>query len=173
MTAAYALSVLSELLPEDAVVVEEAPSHRPALHEHLPIRRPGGFLTGQSGVLGYGLPAAVGVAMAVPNRPVVALIGDGSSMYGIQGLWTAAREHVPVTFVVLDNGQYGAMRNHAGRLGITKAPGIQLGGLDFVALAQGFGCAAVRVDAPEALGPALARALAADVPTLVHVVVDR
>jgi benzoylformate decarboxylase len=173
MTAAYALSVLSELLPEDAVVVEEAPSHRPALHEHLPIRRPGGFLTGQSGVLGYGLPAAVGVAMAVPNRPVVALIGDGSSMYGIQGLWTAAREHVPVTFVVLDNGQYGAMRNHAGRLGITKAPGIQLGGLDFVALAQGFGCAAVRVDAPEALGPALARALVADVPTLVHVVVDR
>jgi benzoylformate decarboxylase len=169
LTGSYVLSVLADLLPLDAVLVEEVPSNRNDMHEHLPIRRPGGFLTGQSGGLGFALPGAVGVALAQPGRPVVALVGDGSSMYSIQGLWTAVRENVPVTFVVLDNGQYAAIRSHAEDFGLTKVPAIDLGGIDFCGLATSLGCAAEYVDTPDRLTPALTAALAADHPTLLHV----
>ncbi|HEX3779978.1 MAG TPA: benzoylformate decarboxylase [Pseudonocardiaceae bacterium] len=169
MTGPYVLSVLSELLPDDAILVEEIPSNRGDLHEYLPIRHAGGFLTGQSGVLGFSLSAAVGVSLAQPDRPVVALVGDGSSMYSIQGLWTAAREHTPVTFVVLDNGQYGALRNHAHDFGMSKTPGTELGGIDFRALAISLGCDAEYVQTPAQLAPTLEAALASDRPTLVHV----
>ena len=169
MSTAYVLSTLRSLLPPDVMVVEEAPSTRDDVHEYLPITAYGdGFLTMASGVLGFGLPAAVGVALAAPTRPVVAILGDGASMYGIQGLWTAARQRTPVTFVILDNGEYGSVRLHAERVGIQTAAS-QLGGLDFCALAAGMGCAAVRVHGPHDLAAALSEALAADVPTVVQV----
>ena len=118
-----------------------------------------------SGSLGYGLPAAVGAAMARPDRKVVAVIGDGSSMYGIQALWTAAREQLPVTFVILDNSQYAAVRSSAapeygevaGRR--TRRPRFRR------ALATGMGCARTSVEQPDELKPALAAALADDRPT--------
>jgi benzoylformate decarboxylase len=169
LSAPYVLSVLSELLPADAVVVEEAPSHRNDLHDYLPIRRPGNFLTEQSGVLGYSLSAAVGVQLAQPGRPVVGIVGDGSSMYSIQGLWTAAQEHLPVTWLVLDNGQYGAVRSHAKDFGVGKIPGTELGGIDFAGLATSLGCAGVLVETAEELAPAVAAALASDRPTVLHV----
>ena len=173
MSSAFVMHTISTVLPTDAVLVEEAPGSRKDLHEFLPIRsRGGGFLTMSSGVLGYGLPAAIGVALAQPGRPVVAVIGDGSSMYTLSGLWTAAREQLPVVFVILDNGQYAALRAHAAGDGVGKAPGWELGGLDFVALANGMGCDARRIDRPDDLGPALVDALAADVPTLLHVKID-
>jgi benzoylformate decarboxylase len=172
LTAPYVLAQLAALLPDDAVVVEEVPSHRNALHDYLPIRRPGGFLTEQSGALGFALPAAIGVALARPDRPVVALIGDGAGMYSIQGLWTAAREQVPVTFVVLDNGQYAAVHQHAADLGYAKMPAIELGGIDFRGLAENLGCAAEYVDRPELLAPSVGAALASDRPTLLHVPVS-
>ena len=79
--------------------MEEAPSHRNDLHEYFPVRSTdGGFFTGFSGALGYGIGAAVGVGMADPARRTVALLGDGSSMYGIQSLWTAVREQARVTY---------------------------------------------------------------------------
>ena len=173
MSGAFVMHTISTVLPSNAVVVEEAPGSRKDLHEFLPIRsRGGGFLTMASGVLGYGLPAAIGVALAQPTRPVVAVIGDGSSMYTISALWTAAQEQVLVVFVILDNGQYAALRAHAAGHGVTKTPGWELGGLDFVALANGMGCDARRVDRPDELEPALVDALAADVPTLLHVKID-
>jgi benzoylformate decarboxylase len=173
MSGAFVMHTISTVLPTDAVVVEEAPGSRKDLHEFLPIRsRDGGFLTMSSGVLGYGLPAAIGVALAQPGRPVVAIIGDGSSMYTISALWTAAQEQIPVVFVILDNGQYAALRAHAAGDGVSKSPGWELGGLDFVALANGMGCAAQRVERPDELEPALVDALAADVPTVLHVKID-
>ena len=104
------LYLLAELMPAGAVVVEEAPSYRTPLRNHLPIAEPGGFFNGFSGSLGWGLPAAVGGALADPSRRTVAVMGDGSMMYSIQALWTAARHRVPVTVVVLNNGEYGAMK---------------------------------------------------------------
>ena len=173
MTGAYVLAAVRRALPADGVIVEEAPSHRNDLHEHLPITARGrGFFTIASGVLGYGLPGAVGVALAAPERPVVAVVGDGSAMYGIQALWTAVKEHAPVTFVVLDNTQYAALRSMAESAGVAKMPGIDLGGLDFCALAAGMGCRSRLVERPEELDEALAAAVAASEPVVLHVRVD-
>jgi benzoylformate decarboxylase len=169
ISAGYALSVISEVLPADAIVVEEIPSHRPALHRHLPIRRPGGFFTGQSGVLGFALPAAIGVAMAQPDRPVLAVLGDGSSLYSIQGLWTAVQQRVNVTFVIFDNGQYGALRALANAAGYAKVPGTELGGTDFCALARAWNCPAEDISDPADLAPTLRTALATAGPSLVRV----
>lgn len=173
MTGAYVLHTLGQALPDNAVLVEEAPGSRGDMHDHLPITsRDSGFLTMASGVLGYGLPAAVGVKLAQPNRPVVALIGDGSSMYAIQALWTAAQEQTPVTFVILDNGQYAALRAHADGVGLGKFPGAMLGGIDFVAVAQGLGCDGQLVQTAAELDKALAESFASDVPTVLHVRID-
>jgi benzoylformate decarboxylase len=162
-------TVLTEMLPDNAIVVEEAPSHRQIMHDCLPIRsRHTGFLTVASGTLGYGLPAAVGAALARPDRRIVAVIGDGSSMYGIQALWTAVREHLPVTFVIVDNSQYSALKILAEADGL-KVPGVDLGGIDFVALAKGMGCHGVLVENLAQLREALAQSLVDDGPTLLHV----
>ena len=170
MRGAYVLDVLTSLLPEDVLVVEEAPSQRPKIQEHLPITVAGaGFLTMASGVLGYGLPAAVGASLAQPGRPVVAVLGDGSSMYGIQALWTAAQHSTPVVFVILDNAEYGAVREQASATGKGKIPGADLGGIDFCGLARSMGCDATYVEQPGELEPALRKALSASAPTLVHV----
>ncbi|MFD8494135.1 benzoylformate decarboxylase [Amycolatopsis sp. NPDC059657] len=173
ISADFLYATLSELLPDNAIVVEETPSHRPALQAQLPIRATDtGFLTVASGTLGYGLPAAVGAAMARPERKVVAVIGDGSSMYCVQALWTAARENVPVTFVILDNYQYAAVRILGEASGGEKVPGVDLGGIDFTALAGSLGLAARHVERPEDLKTALSSALTDDRPNLLHVRVD-
>lgn len=136
------MAAIARTLPPQAVVVEEAPSHRNALHDFLPIRFSGGFYTEASGGLGWALPGAIGVALAQPGRRVVCLVGDGSSLYSIQALWNAARERLPITFVVFNNAGYGALRAFSDALKIAGAPGHDVPGLDFVALARGFGCEA-------------------------------
>ncbi|WP_033295331.1 benzoylformate decarboxylase [Amycolatopsis jejuensis] len=169
----FAYSVVADLLPDNAIVVEETPSHRNCLHDHLPITATDtGFLTVASGTLGYGLPAAVGAALGRPDRKVVAVLGDGSSMYCVQALWTAAREHAPVTFVVLDNAQYAAVRILGESAGGTKVPGTDLGGIDFARLAESMGCPARTVEQAADLRPALAAALQENGPSLLHVRVD-
>ncbi|WP_426959712.1 benzoylformate decarboxylase [Muricoccus radiodurans] len=169
---AYALHRLHAAMPDDAILVEEAPSHRPAMHAQMPVRDWGGFYTMASGGLGYGLPAAVGVALAHPGRRVVCLIGDGSFLYSPQALWTAVQERLPLTVVVMNNAGYGAMRSFSQVLQVRGAPGIDLPGLDFVATARGMGCPGVAVTDPAALDDALHAALAAEGPMLVEVAVD-
>ncbi|GAA4612045.1 benzoylformate decarboxylase [Saccharopolyspora hordei] len=175
LTAAYVFDRIADALPADAAVVEETPSHRNDLHEFFPIRSTdGGFFTGSSGALGYGICAAVGVAMADPDRRTVAVLGDGSSMYGIQAVWTAVQEQAPVTFVILDNARYAAVAVLGEAAGGDKLPGVELGGIDFTALATSMGCPAKRVETPEDLNAALAEEFAEGKqgPTLLHVKVD-
>jgi benzoylformate decarboxylase len=172
MSGAFVLQALAELLPPEAMVVEEAPSHRNAMHDHLPIRRVGGFAAAASGGLGWALPAAVGFALADRRRRVVCLVGDGSSLYSIQALWTAAQHRLPLTVLVMNNGGYGALKALGRAMGVEDPPGVDLPGLDLVAVARGFGCEASRVTAAGDLVDALATALAADGPVLVDVVVD-
>lgn len=109
LTSALACQRLAERLRRGDIVVEEAPSARTAMQRHLPMRFPDQFYTCASGGLGHGLPAAIGVALARPGQRVVALLGDGSAMYSIEGLYTAARLGVPVVFVVLANGKYQSL----------------------------------------------------------------
>ena len=169
VSAAFVFAELANVVPDNAIVVEEAPSHQILRRDFLPLRGSDlAFLGSGAGVLGYGLPAAVGAALASQDRRVVAVLGDGSSMYGIQGLWTAAREHLPVTFVILDNASYAAVSILAG----TKMPGVELGGIDFASVARGLGVTAHVIETPEELRTGLRAALSADGPTLLHVKVD-
>ncbi|MCH9761887.1 MAG: hypothetical protein K0U75_14735 [Actinomycetia bacterium] len=176
MSGEAVLHLLGELMPARSVVVEEAPSYRTALRTHLPIAEPGGFFNGFSGGLGWGLPAAVGVAMADPEHRTVAVIGDGSMMYSIQALWTAAKYRVPLTVVVLNNAEYSAMKQFKTLFQIPSFPAaietsLDLPGIDLVAVAQGMGLAAVRIDSCSRLFDALRSALTSAGPALVDVTV--
>jgi benzoylformate decarboxylase len=168
----FLLHALSVAMPDDAMLVEEAPSHRPAMQKFLPMRGQDSFYTMASGGLGWSLPASVGIALGHPERPTVCLIGDGSAMYSIQALWTAAQRKLPLTVVVINNSGYGAMRSFSQVMQVRNVPGLDLPGIDFVKLAQGMGCDAVRVGKAAELGPALNRSLGHAGVSLVEVVVD-
>ena len=161
------------LRPNGSIIVEEAPSSRSAMHDYLPIVDRDGFYTCASGGLGHGLPAAIGIALARPREKVIALLGDGSAMYAIQGLWTAAQLKLGVTFVIIKNRRYQALVNFGRYFGLQRTVGTSLPDIDFCALAQGQGVKAISVNRCEALDDALQTAFAnVTEPTLVEVAVD-
>ena len=168
----FLLHTLSEAMPDDAALVEEAPSHRPAMQKFMPMRGQDSFYTMASGGLGYSLPASVGIALARPDTRTVCLIGDGSAMYSIQALWTAAQRKLPLTVVVINNAGYGAMRSFSQMMQVRNVPGLDLPGIDFVRIAQGLGCDAARVTKSSELAPALKRCLAYHGVSLIEVIVD-
>jgi benzoylformate decarboxylase len=170
--AEYLLHALATAMPDDAALVEEAPSHRPAMQKFMPMRGQDSFYTMTSGGLGHSLPAAVGIALGRPGIRTVCLIGDGSAMYSIQALWTAAQRKLPLTVVVINNAGYGAMRSFSQVMQVRNVPGLDLPGIDFVRIAEGFGCDAVRVTKSSELAPALKRGLAHDGASLIEVMVD-
>jgi benzoylformate decarboxylase len=146
LRASHVLAALAGRIAADTVLVEETPSSRPDLHRLLPARRPLGFLSAAMGGLGFALPAAIGVRMARPGTPVVAVVGDGSSLYGIQALWSAAHYRVGVLFVVLANGRYAIMDRLAERHGGGKAPWPAFTEVSVSGMARALGCPAVRVE---------------------------
>jgi benzoylformate decarboxylase len=168
----YLLHALSTAMPDNAALVEEAPSHRPAMQKFMPMRGQDSFYTMASGGLGYGLPAAVGMALGRPGIRNVCLIGDGSAMYSIQALWTAAQRKLPLTVVVINNSGYGAMRSFSQVMQVRNVPGLDLPGIDFVKIAEGMGCDAVRVGKASELAPALKHGLAHKGVSLIEVMVD-
>jgi len=168
----HLLHTLSRAVPGDAALVEEVPSHRPAMQKFMPMRGQDSFYTMASGGLGYSLPAAVGMALGRGERRTVCLIGDGSAMYSIQALWTAAQRKLPLTVVVINNAGYGAMRSFSQVMQVRNVPGLDLPGIDFVKIAQGLGCDAVRVTKSSELAAALRRGLAHDGVSVIDVVVD-
>jgi benzoylformate decarboxylase len=144
LRASHVLAALAERLPAEAIVLEEAPVDRPELQERLTAAQPFGYLSAAMGGLGFAVPGATGLRMALPNRPVVAVVGDGSTIYGIQGLWSAAHYRVGVLFVVLSNGGYAIMdrlaENHGG-----APPWPSFGEVELATVARGFGCPARRI----------------------------
>jgi len=134
---------------------------------------PGGFVSAM-GMLGFALPAAIGLRMAQPDRPVLTVVGDGSSLYQIQAVWSAARYGAGVLFIVLSNGGYAIMDRLAERNG-GPGPWPRIDGVDVGAIARGFGCDAVRIETYaellERLDAALATLAARDAPLLLEVVV--
>ncbi len=118
--------------------------------------------------------AAVGVQLAYPDRPVVCVVGDGSTNYALQALWTAARYGAPVTYVVINNSQYGILKAFGEFAGIggDEVPGLDLPELDIVQVAKGYGCEGETVEDPEKLANALRRALGSRRPSLVNALVD-
>lgn len=167
-----ALDRIAAALPADAIVVEEAPSARPAMQERLWLGQADSFFTTASGGLGYAMPAAVGVSLARPDQRVVAIIGDGSAMYSIQSLFSAYQLASPITFIILNNRRYEALQGFGRIFGMQKVVGTDLAGLDFVALAKGHGLPALRVADADALDAALAESFAAQGPNLIEIVVE-
>jgi len=150
LRAGHVFDALAARLSPDAVVIEESPSSRPELLARLPARTPLGILSPAMGGLGFGIPAAIGMRMADPGRQVVVLVGDGSSLYSIQALWTAVRYRVGALVVVLANGGYAIMdRLMEMEDASPRWPGFPE--IDFVALARAFGCAAEMVVTPDEL----------------------
>jgi benzoylformate decarboxylase len=144
---------LAARLPHDAVVIEETPSSRPFLHAHVPARAPLGFLSAAMGGLGFALPGAIGLKLARRDRPVLTVAGEGSALYSIQALWSAAHYEAGVLFVVLSNGGYAVMDRLAERAG--GAPPWPSFEIDIAALAVAFGCPARRLTSHDELEQAL------------------
>jgi benzoylformate decarboxylase len=165
----YLLQRIATLRSADSIIVEEAPSSRTPMHDYLPILEPDTFHTCASGGLGHGLPAAVGVALAHPQRKVIAILGDGSAMYAIQGLWSAAELGVAVAFIIIVNSSYRALEEFGRHFAIETLPGVKLAHLDFCALARGHGVEARRVERCEELDDALRELYSAKVPRLLEV----
>jgi benzoylformate decarboxylase len=172
LTDRYLMQQIAATRPAGSIIVEEAPSSRTALQDHLPITERDTFYTCASGGLGHGLPAAIGIALGRPGEKVIAIVGDGSSMYAIQGLWTAAQRKLPITFVIVNNGRYEALVQFGRHFGLSEMVGTSLPQIDFCSIARGQGCRADRVDCADMLDNVLRAAFAAPDPTLVEVVVS-
>jgi benzoylformate decarboxylase len=165
----YLMQQIAALRPLNSIIVEEAPSSRGAMHDYLPILERETFHTCASGGLGHGLPASVGVALARPGRKVIGLIGDGSAMYSIQGLWSAAELKLPIAFIIINNSSYRALEEFGRHFNIEALPGVRLPHLDFCALAAAQGVKGIRVERCEDLDAALAEIFAATAPMLLEV----
>ncbi len=150
LRATNVFTALASRLSPDAVVIEESPSSRPELLARIPARAPLGSLSPAMGGLGFAFPAAIGLRMALPERPVVAIVGDGSAMYSFQALWSAAHYRVGALIVVLANGGYAIMDRLAETQG-DAAPWPQLTGIDIAGLSRALGCHAERITTPAEL----------------------
>jgi benzoylformate decarboxylase len=168
----FLMQTLADLRPPDSIIVEESPSSRKTMQAYLPIERPQSFFTCASGGLGHSLPAAVGIALAKSARQrVIGLFGDGSAMYSIQALWSAADLDLPMTIVIVNNGGYAALSEFTAHFNIKQLIGTKLPGLDFVGLAKAMGCSGARVERADDLAPALHSALQSPGPFLLDVAV--
>lgn len=163
-------ATLREELPKDTRFVVESTSTNAAFWAQMDLREPGSYFFPASGGLGWGLPASMGIALADPDRPVVAIIGDGSAHYSIAALRTAVDEGIELTIVVLRNRSYAALDWFAGMLGVDKAPGLDLGEVDFVSIARGYGMTAHHADDSADLARLLGEASG---PTLIEVSTEK
>ncbi|MEU5423543.1 benzoylformate decarboxylase [Streptomyces sp. NPDC020799] len=169
MSAVTALAAVASAAPPETLWVNESPSSLQAFRELIRVGRPGSFLTTTGGGLGFGLAAAVGAQLGRPERPVVAVIGDGSAQYAITALWTAAACRAPVTFVIPANREYAILKWFGRFENTPGVPGLDLPGLDLCALARGYGVTAHRATDAAHLAELVAAATAAtDGPVLIE-----
>ncbi len=169
MSPAAAYATLAAHRPDDAVIVAESPSTLRTCLDQMRFSRPGSFYSPAGASLGYAVPAAVGIRLAAPERPVVAVVGDGALQYAAPALWTAAQHRVPVTVVVLANREYGVLKTYGEALGVAGVPGLDIDGIDHRALARAYGVTAHLANTPERLGEILRRTTASDEPHLIEV----
>jgi benzoylformate decarboxylase len=170
----FLMLAISDILPRNAIVVEEALTSSASLPGFLELRDPRSYYGLASGGLGFGLPGAVGISLAQPGRPVVAVIGDGSAMYGIQALWSAAHLKLPITYVIANNRSYRILKERLVSMRATdRFTGMDLRDpdIDFTGLARSLGVHAERVSEPQGIAPALQAALQSGGTRLIEVMV--
>jgi benzoylformate decarboxylase len=162
----------AESLPKDTVVIDEALVSSNTLPKVLPLRDRQSYYGLASGGLGFAVPGAVGVSLALPDRPIAVMVGDGSAMYGIQGLWTAAHLKLPITYVIANNRSYRIIKERLVSFRKTdRFTGMDLRDpeIDFVSLAESMGLAARRVSDPQDVSAALREAMASGKPNLIDI----
>ena len=175
------LETLAAAVPEDAVIVEEAITGSPEIPHAFSFGGHGDYFCGRGGGIGQGIAGALGVRLAIPDRPMLCLSGDGSAMYSIQALWTAAHHRLPIVFIILANAEYRILKHNLDiyrkRFGVaTNHPYREMDLIDpplgFVEMAAGMGVEGTRVTEPDALAAAVRDALASGAPHLIEVAVE-
>ena len=181
MTPLTAMSAIAKILPDNVAVIEEAVTTTNTTFERLgALKNTTGYFGHRGWGLGWGLGCSIGVRLAWPDRPVLALLGDGAALYGIQGLWTAAHYKIPATFVICNNAQYQILKIGAVQMGLDQARRGRFVGMDitdpeinFVGLAQSLGVRAERIAEPDQLSDLVRQSLAADEPRLFDIQISR
>ena len=178
--AAVLMQTIAAAVPAETIVVDESITSGATLRDFLVRQSADSFFGMRGGGLGWGLPAAIGVKLAKPDRPVVGIIGDGSTLYVNQALWTAAHYHLPVVWLICNNAQYMILKRRLHAYGGAAAKAEKYIGLDmmdpevdFLALARAMGVHGVRADTAEAVSKALREALSRNGPTLIDVPIER
>ena len=179
LTAVSVAEVVGALMPDNAIVVDESNTSSVPLAAATAGAPAHDWLTLTGGAIGYGIPAAVGAAVAAPDRPVLSLESDGSAMYTISGLWTQARENLNITTVIYNNGAYDILRLELQRVGVGSVPGpkaqqlldLSRPTMNFVKIAEGMGVPARRATTAEEFADALRAAFTEPGPHLIDAVV--
>jgi acetolactate synthase-1/2/3 large subunit len=166
------IATLSHALPDDAIVTNGAGNYAAFLHRYFQYKSYPSQLAPTSGSMGYGLPAAIAAKLAYPDRPVVALAGDGCMLMTGQELATAVQYGLPLVVIVANNGMYGTIRMHQERSFPGRVLGTSLVNPDFAALARSFGAAGVTVTRTADFAPVLKCALSAALPTVIELKLD-
>ncbi len=182
MAVEHMMQQLAQNSPSDVIVADESVTSRPALNRAFNFDEPGAFFGIQGGALGWAMPGALGVKLANPDRPVLAVVGDGASLYTVQALWTAARYNIPVVYAICNNRSYRILKVNMDiylrRMLEDEQRQSDYVGMDFAnslnlsAIAQGMGVAGEKIEDPAQLGPALRRAFDSGKPALLDVSID-
>jgi benzoylformate decarboxylase len=174
------LEAIGAMLPKNAVVIEEILSSAPGTRSLINSDDEQSFFGLRGGGIGWGLPAAIGAKLALPDRPVVALVGDGSALYTVQGLWTAAHYRLPVVWVIFNNTSYRILKQRLVMLrGLAEQAdnfvGMELTdpAIDFVGLARSLGVAAERAATVHDVTDLIAKGIESNAPLLIDVATDR
>jgi benzoylformate decarboxylase len=171
------LRELAKKAGDDAIIFDEAMTNSPAVNRALPARKPGHFFQTRGGSLGVGIPGALGLKLAHPDKTVIGFTGDGGSMYTIQALWTAVRHGIGAKFVVCNNGAYRLLdlniQEYWRERGIPEHPfpssfDLSFPPLQFAEISRSLGVPAARVSTEEEIGPALEQALSTPGPFLIE-----
>ncbi len=181
MTPLTLMRTVADVLPDDAAVVEAAVTTTNTSLQRLgALKNTTGYFAHRGWALGWGLNVAIGAKLAWPDRPVIGLIGDGSALYGIQGLWSAAHHQIPVTFVICNNAQYQILKVGAAGLQLPNAVEGRFEALDlvqpevdFVGLSQALGVESIRLTEPDEVAEALTGSLERDTPMVIEVPISR
>jgi len=176
ITADFLFYTINQLRPKNSVIAQESFSNMAELKKRIPTGQSKSFFSASSGVLGYGLPAAVGVALAQKlsgsKRKVISLQGDGATQYVVQSFWNASQENLDILFVILRNKEYAILKAFAKKLKAEDLPSMNLPEMDTVKIAQGYGCDGAYVKEPSELEEALKNALARSGPFVLQVEID-